>query len=160
MRRLNLSMPSFATRVLARLAALITVCVVHGVAFAATLPAAPTTFDTTYAAPTGATVKVAAGSDLQAALDKAQLGDTIVLQAGATFTGPFRLPNKTSGSGWIYVVSSNLSNLPPPGTRVAPTNASNMPKIVAPNGQSALTTVATSHHFRFAGIEFAPASSA
>ena len=142
------------------LAALIIAGVVHGAGLAATLPTAPKTFDTSYAAPTGATLHVAAGGNLQDALDKAQLGDTIVLQAGATFTGPFKLPNKTTGSGWIYVVSSNLSNLPPPGTRVSPANASDMPKLVAPKALNALTTVANSHNFRFVGIEFAPAASA
>jgi hypothetical protein len=116
-RRSITSTPRIAARFLARpLAALIAAGVVNGLGLAATLPTAPKTFDPTYAAPKGATLNVAAGGDLQAALDKAQLGDTIVLQAGATFTGPFRLPNKTSGSGWIYVVSSNLSKLPPPGT--------------------------------------------
>jgi len=162
MRRSIMSTPRIAARLLARpLAVLITAGVVNGVGLAATLPTAPKTFDTTYAPPSGATLNVAAGGDLRAALDKAQLGDTIVLQAGATFTGPFTLPNKTSGSGWIYVVSSNLSNLPPPGTRVSPANASNMPKLLAPpKGLSALKTVANSHNFRFVGIEFAPAPSA
>ena len=124
---------------------------------AAALPAPPQTFDSSYVAPKGAILKVATGGDLQAALNKAQLGDTIVLQAGATFKGPFKLPNKTAGSGWIYVVSSNLANLPPPGTRVGPVNAAHMPKIVAPSFWNALITVANSHHFRFVGIEFAPA---
>jgi hypothetical protein len=32
-----------------------------------------------------------------------------------------------------------------------------MPKILAPNGLNALNTVANSHHFRFVGLEFAPA---
>ena len=161
MHRSTLSMPSALARFLSRsLAGLTTVCLVQGVAVGATLPVAPKTFDTTYAAPSGATLKVAAGESLQAALDKAQPGDTIVLQAGATFTGPLRLPNKTNGSGWIYIVSSNLAALPPAGTRVAPSNASNMPKILAPNTQSAVTTVANSHHFRFVGIEFAPVSGA
>jgi hypothetical protein len=124
---------------------------------AAALPAPPQTFDSSYVAPRGAILNVAMGRDLQAALDKAQLGDTIVLQAGATFRGPFKLPNKTAGSGWIYVVSSHLANLPPSGTRVGPANAANMPKILAPaNGLNALNTVANSHHFRFVGIEFAP----
>jgi hypothetical protein len=127
-------------------------------ALTAALPAPPQTFDSSYVAPTGAVLKVAAGESLQAALDKAQPGQTIVLQAGATFHGPFKLPNKTSGSGWIYVVSSQLANLPPAGTRVGPANATNMPKILAPQGLNALTTVANSHHFHFAGIEFAPAS--
>jgi hypothetical protein len=161
MPRSILSTPRIAARFLARpLAALITAGFVHGVGFAATLPTGPKTFDTTYAAPKGATLNVAAGGDLQAALDKAQLGDTIVLQAGATFTGPFKLPNKTTGSGWIYVVSSDLSKLPPPGTRVSPANASSMPKLVAPKALSALNSTANSHNFRFVGIEFAPAASA
>ena len=147
------------TRPLMRaLAAVTAACLVNGAGVAATLPTAPKTFDTTYVAPKGATLTVGAGGNLQAALDKAQLGDTIVLQAGATFTGPFQLPNKTAGSGWIYVVSSNLSQLPPPGTRVSPENAANMPKILAPNVLNALTTVANSHHFRFVGLEFAPVS--
>jgi hypothetical protein len=157
MPRSNLSTPRNATRLLARaLAGLTAACVAHGVGLAATLPAAPKTFDTSYAAPAGAIWTVAAGGDLQAALNQAQLGDTIVLQAGATFTGPFKLPNKTTGTGWIYVVSSNLASLPSPGGRVGPANAVNMPKIVARAYNNALITVANSHHFRFAGIEFAP----
>src|SRR5437588_11354220 len=90
-----------------------------------TLPALPQTFlDTTYVPPTGGIViTVNAGGDLQAAINAAHLGDVIVIQAGATFTGNFTLPNKTTGSGWIYLVSSAYSSLPPPGTRVAPSDA-------------------------------------
>jgi hypothetical protein len=146
------------------LAAVLGACVVHNVGIAATPsatpPAAPKTFDSSYAAPTGATLNVAAGGDLQAALNQAQLGDTIVVQAGATFTGPFKLPNKTAGSGWIYVVSSNLASLPPAGQRVGVKDAVNMPKILARADSNALVTVANSHHFRFVGIEFAPVSGA
>jgi hypothetical protein len=157
----NLSTSRNVARLPARaLAGLAAACVVHGVGLAATLPTAPQTFDTSYAAPIGATLTIAAGGDLQAALDQAQLGDTIVLEAGASWTGPFKLPNKTAGSGWIYVVSSHLSVLPPAGTRVSPANAANMPKLLAPKAQSALTTMANSHHFRFVGIEFAPVSGA
>ncbi len=145
-------------RAVARLrTALAVTWIMPAAALAAALPAPPQTFDSSYVAPSGAVLEVAAGGNLQAALDKAQLGDTIVLQAGATFRGPFKLPNKTAGSGWIYVVSSHLSYLPPPGTRVGPADATNMPKILAPNFMTALNTVANSHHFRFVGIEFAPA---
>jgi hypothetical protein len=152
------SMLSAPRRSVARLwAAFAAVSIAPAAALAAALPAPPQTFDSSYVAPRGAILNVAAGGNLQAALDKAQLGDTIVLQAGATFRGPFKLPNKTTGSGWIYVVSSNLSNLPSSGIRVGPANATNMPKILAPNGLSAINTVANSHHFRFVGIEFAPA---
>jgi hypothetical protein len=157
----NLSTFRNAARLPARaLAGLAAACVVHGVGLAATIPTAPQTFDTSYVAPTGATLTVAAGGDLQAALNQAQLGDTIVLQAGTTFTGPFKLPNKTSGTGWIYVVSSNLASLPPPGQRVGPNDAVNMPKILSPAYNDALTTIANSHHFRFVGIEFAPITDA
>lgn len=126
-----------------------------GLAMAATPPTAPQTFDTTYAAP-GNIINVAAGGDLQAALNNAQLGDTIVLQAGATYKGPYKLPNKTSGTGWIYVTSSAYSSLPAPGHRVSSSDAVHMPKIVSPAYNNAVTTVAGSHHFRFVGIEFAP----
>src|SRR5687767_451968 len=44
---------------------------------------------------TGRAVHVKAGADLQAALDRAMPGDRITLDAGATYTGPFRLLRKT-----------------------------------------------------------------
>ncbi|MBV9209500.1 MAG: hypothetical protein JOZ52_02660 [Acidobacteria bacterium] len=100
-----------------------------------------------------ATINVAAGGDFQAALNSAQPGDTIVLAAGATYTGAYTLPNK-SGSAYITVQSSALSSLPAAGTRVSPANAPWMPKIVAPSYQAALQTSAGAHHFRFIGIEF------
>jgi len=52
-------------------------CVLITVAFAASASAA--------------TLTVNAGGNLQAAIDAAHPGDTIVLQAGATFDGPFKL---------------------------------------------------------------------
>src|SRR5438309_2151404 len=94
------------------------------------LPTLPQVFlDTTYTSPTGQTIAVPAGGDFQGALNNAQLGDVITLQAGATFTGPFTLPAK-SGSGWIYVQSSALGSLPATGHRVFPAQANLMPKIV------------------------------
>jgi hypothetical protein len=113
-------------------AALAAAWITPAAALAAALPAPPQTFDSSYAGPTGATLEVAAGQNLQAALNNAKPGDTVVLQAGATFRGPFKIPNN-AGSGWIYVVSSDLANLPPPGTRVSPAISTNMPKILALN---------------------------
>src|SRR5207249_11187648 len=73
-----------------------------------TLPQLPQVFlDTTYASPTGAVINVGAGGDLQAALNVSQPGGTIILQAGATYTGDFTLP-ANAGPGWIYVQSSAL----------------------------------------------------
>jgi hypothetical protein len=121
---------------------------------AGTLPTLPLIFDSSYAAPSGHTISVKSGGDLQAALNQAALGDTIILQAGATFSGPFTLPNKTGGTGWIYLQSSAYAQLPAPGKRVSPADAVNMPKLVAPANDHAIVTVNGSHHFRFVGIEF------
>jgi len=111
------------------------------------------TVDTSLAASTGRAITVPAGGDFQAALSAAQLGDEIVLQAGATYSGPFTLPSK-SGSGWI-IVRSSASSLPPPGTRVGPEDAANMARILAPTDSTpALQTDAAAHHYRFIGIEF------
>jgi hypothetical protein len=118
----------------------------------AQLPQLPTTFDVPYTLPTGGTTfHVKQGDDLQAVFDQAALGDVIVLDAGATFTGNFKLPNKT-GEGWIYIVSSELDQLQE-GVRVGPADASHMPKIVSPNSDPALFTVFAAHNYRFAGLE-------
>ena len=58
------------------------------------------------------------GEDFQTALNTARPGDVITLEAGATFVGPFTLPNKP-GADWIVIrTSAPDGNLPPPGTRV------------------------------------------
>jgi hypothetical protein len=125
---------------------------------AAILPTLPQALvDTTYAPPTGNTIVVNAGGNLQAAINNAALGDTIVLQAGVTYNGRIILPNKTTGSGWIYIVSSAYAKLPPPGQRVSIGDAANMPKItVAANIGGAIETKPKAHHYRFVGIEFKP----
>jgi hypothetical protein len=51
-------------------------------------------FPGTISVEAGKTVTLAAGANLQAALDSAVPGDTIELPAGATFTGNFVLPQK------------------------------------------------------------------
>lgn len=77
-----------------------------GVGAAQVLPERPrTSVNTAYVAPTGRTLAVPAGGDFQAALNTAQLGDVITLQAGASYTGPFTLPKK-AGTGWIIIRTS------------------------------------------------------
>src|SRR5262245_44517779 len=123
-------------------------------AFAA-LPQLPIAYvDTTEVPPSGTTIRVAAGGDLQAALNSARLGDVIELEAGATWFGTFTLPNKTDGSGWIVVRTSAYAQLPPPGTRVGPEHAPLMAHIVAvPAYAAAIATTEGAHHYRFVGIE-------
>jgi hypothetical protein len=102
---------------------------------------------------TAAIIDVPAGGDLQAALNSAQSGDTINLAAGATYTGNFHLaPNP--GPAWITIQSSALGSLPGAGTRVSPSQAAAMPKIVTPNSASALQISTGANYYRFIGIEF------
>src|SRR6185436_2257230 len=84
--------------------------------------------DAAYPALHGARLAVAPGASLQAALDRARPGDEIVLEAGAVYRGPFRLPRK-NGDGWIVVRTSAASRLPEPGTRVGIADAQRMPKL-------------------------------
>ncbi len=117
------------------------------------------TVDTRLIAPTGRTITVNAGGNLQLALDQALPGDVVLLQAGATFTGNFTLPNK-SGTGWITIrTSAPDASLPPQGTRITPSYSSVLPKIVTPNVMPALATAYGAHHYRLIGLEIAPASS-
>ena len=102
----------------------------------------------------GRTIQVAAGQDLQAALDDARPGDTLALEAGATFVGPFTLPRKR-GAGWITVRSAALDRLPPAGTRVQPTHAEAMPKLETASG-AVLATERGAHHYRLIGLEIRP----
>ncbi|HEY0546539.1 MAG TPA: hypothetical protein VGC91_14265, partial [Pyrinomonadaceae bacterium] len=72
------------------------------------------------------TIEVKKGQDLQSAINVAQPGDTIVLEAGASFPGPITLPNK-AGAAFITIQSSALASLPPAGQRVSPSHAALMP---------------------------------
>jgi hypothetical protein len=120
------------------------------------LPAPPRVFiETSYRPPSGRSIPVARGGDLQAALKAAQPGDVLVLEPGAIFQGNFALPKK-AGSGWIVLRSGAPDEkLPPPGTRVTPSLAPLMPKLVSPNSGAAVYPEPGAHHYRFIGIEFA-----
>ena len=87
------------------------------------------------ASPVGAaTVRhVAAGGNLQAALDAAQPGDEVVLEAGATFTGRFKLPKKPPGPVITVRISATL-----PARRIGPADAALMPKIASGSAAPAL----------------------
>jgi hypothetical protein len=70
----------------------------------------------------GVTHVVKSGDSLQAALNAAKCGDTIQLQAGATFTGQFVFPAKNCDDAhWIIVrTSTPNSALPAEGKRLTP----------------------------------------
>jgi hypothetical protein len=115
--------------------------------------------DTRYLPPTGRSIPVAPGGDLQKAINDAQPGDVILLQAGATFSGNFTLPKK-SGTGWITIRTS-AQDLPPEGGRIGPVHASRLAKIMSPNGSPAIQTApgAAVSHYRLMGLEVTFATS-
>jgi hypothetical protein len=106
----------------------------------------------------GSVRRIEEGDDLQQALDAARPGDTLVLAAGATFSGNFILPKK-EGAGWITIQSSALEKLPPAGERVTPEHARFMPRLLGPqDGSTTLRTAPGAHHWRLLGIEITTAS--
>lgn len=118
-------------------------------------PALPQVFLNTQAStPKGKTLNVAAGGDLQAALDAAKPGDTVLLEAGATFVGNFVLRQKNGNSRVITVRTSTPDTLfPRSGTRVGPGDAAEMPKLLTATSFPALTTGPGAHHYRLVGLE-------
>jgi cellulose synthase/poly-beta-1,6-N-acetylglucosamine synthase-like glycosyltransferase len=101
-------------------------------------------------------VRVGSGEDLQVALNHARPGDTIVLEAGRTYEGPFILPAK-SGDGWV-TIRGDRPLLSPRGAvrRVSPEDRSNMPRLISADGP-VVSAAPGAHHYRLIGLEIAPA---
>lgn len=101
----------------------------------------------------GSVIQVGRNENFQEALNRARPGDTLVLQAGAVYVGPFTLPVKT-GEQFITVQSSRVGELPE-GVRVSPSQSSLFAKLQsATKGDAVLKTQARAHHYKFIGIEF------
>jgi len=113
------------------------------------------TVDVSPVASTGRTIRVAPGGDLQAAIDSARPGDSIALEPGATYRGPFRLPKK-DGDGWIVIAPRTERGLPGPGHRVTPNHARFMAKLVASAADAVIEADPGAHHYRLVGLEIAP----
>ena len=121
----------------------------------------------------GSTITVNANGNLQNAFNSAQCGNTIALQAGATFTGIFTLPAKSCDSEhWIIVrTSAPDSSLPAEGQRLTPCYAgvTSLPgrpaypcnnqqnvlaKLVNPGGGNGpIVFAAGANHYRLVGLE-------
>lgn len=121
----------------------------------------------------GTVISVNAGGDLQAALNSAHCGDTIELQAGATFNGKFVLPSKPCDDNhWIILrTSAPNSALPAEGQRLTPcyagvaslpgrpqyscSNPHNvLPRVVLDRGgDGALQLADGANHYRILGLE-------
>ena len=123
----------------------------------------------------GAVTQVAAGSDLQTALNNAKCGDTLMLESGAAWTtGQLLFPaKKCTDSNWITIrTDAPDSVLPAEGTRMTPCYAgvSSLPGRPALNCSSTQNVLARieftggndsgplvfengATHYRFIGIE-------
>jgi hypothetical protein len=107
----------------------------------------------------GATITVNAGGNLQAAIDAAKPGDTILIAANATFDGPIKLRAK-SGTANITIRSATPdSSLPAAGERINPSYAGLLPNIRATSAGPAFKTEAGTAHYVLMFLEFLPASS-
>jgi hypothetical protein len=104
----------------------------------------------------GSILQLDRNGDLQGAIDEARPGDTIVLEAGAIYKGPFTLPVKT-GSAFITIQSSRVSELPE-GARVSPSQSALFAKLQsAERGAPVVKTQPGTHHYKFVGLEFSTA---
>ncbi len=106
------------------------------------------------------TITVKAVEKPQAAIDGAKFGDTILLQAGATFIEQVMLPYKGPGTNtdadYITIRTSNSSGIPAEGERLRPSqHASAPPKILAPRGQSVLATNLHRMHLPYQTLQIA-----
>ncbi len=100
-------------------------------------------------------IRVPAGGDLQAAINRAKSGDIIELAAGATYYGEIKLPTKPL-TDFITIQSSAAGQLPE-NRRINPAQSKLLAKIISRGrGAPAVSTENGAHHYRFIGIEFAP----
>src|SRR3954469_10743056 len=110
-----------------------------------------------------ATLRVCASgrtyTNVQAAIDAAAPGDTILLRAGETFVGPFILRAKPASTSWITIRSDAAdSQFPAAGVRLIPsgkpnanTSRSLLPRLLGQGGAlkttPVLRTAAGAHHY-------------
>jgi hypothetical protein len=99
------------------------------------------------------TISVPAGGSLQQAINSAQPGDTIELEAGATYVGNFALPNK-NGAGVITIRTAGDFGLPSAGERISPAHEPKLAKIRSANSMPAIQASAGAHHWRLLLLEF------
>jgi len=130
------------------------------------------------ATPSNGTVRpVLANGNLQATINQAQCGDTITLQAGASFlssSAGFVLPAKPCDNNhWITITTSSYNLLPPEGQRLTPcySGVKSLPgrpafaclssqvvtaqvvANIAHHAPAAFVLAPNANHYRFIGLE-------
>ena len=101
-----------------------------------------------------ATIYVPSGGNLQAALNQARPGDTVLLEPGATFVGNFILPAH-GGTSYVTVRSAASNDLlPRAGQRMSPAFAPYLPKIKSSNTIQSMATAPGAGYWRLLFLEF------
>ena len=109
---------------------------------------------------------LANGDQFQNALKLAACGDTIVLQAGATYATrvttvnsygpqgyPFSLPNKSCASGqYVTIQTSQVANLP--SGRISPSHIGLMATLATNTNSWVIEPALSAGNYQFIGIEF------
>src|SRR5215467_8603023 len=96
-----------------------------------------------------ATLVVPNGGDLQAAINSAAPGDTIVVEAGATYRGPFTLPQKT-GDSYITIQSSRATEIT---GRVSPSQGNLLAKLRSSISDPIIRVSPGAHHYKLIGLD-------
>src|SRR3984893_5812375 len=91
---------------------------------------------------------VNAGGSLQAAIDQAAYGDTIIVQARASFA-PIVLRAK-AGRGTLNIKTSGT--LPAAGTQIGPAHESQLAKVVTKTEAPAIEAEADAHDYKLSGL--------
>ncbi|HEX4346661.1 MAG TPA: right-handed parallel beta-helix repeat-containing protein [Vicinamibacterales bacterium] len=104
-----------------------------------------------------ADISVKTAADLQAALNAARPGDTILLDAGATYVGHFVLPARADGSDTrVITLKTGGPEILPEGRRMVPAAAAKLAKLQSPDGQAVLQTAPRAKYWRITLVEFMP----
>lgn len=109
---------------------------------------------------TASTINVPVGGDVQAAINSAGCGDTIILQAGAIYVQPITLPAKTCllFNSDITIQSSRANELPE-DKRVGPAQAHLLAWLQSNvNAEPVIKTAPGAHHYKFIGIRASTAN--
>jgi hypothetical protein len=107
----------------------------------------------------GSTVRVASGGDLQAALEKAKPGDTILLARDGRYAGNFVLPARHAAAGQtgeddrVITVRTAGDGWPREGERMTPAAAEHLAALQSPNASPALSTAPAARGWRITLVE-------
>src|SRR5207248_3209938 len=107
-------------------------------------------------APTGSSIMVPAGGDVQHALNTALPGDTIFLDPGATYVGNFYLPRRAGDDPRPITLRTAASGGDPvaAGERITPAQAGALAKLRSPDSTPALRTERGARFWRVELVEF------